>query len=97
MLLVPPSAERPVPLRDGAAVAVRIGGIKLHGCIQQGIGGTGREGCNGGQLHRADVNQPVLRARIAALVGAEGVAQPRRPHQWRAEPGNGGMVCVGPP
>ena len=46
-----------------------------------------RVGCGRLQLHRADVNQPILRSWITALVGGEGVGG----HAARANGGRAGQ------
>src|ERR1022692_277139 len=81
-------AEIPVPLGNGVAVAIHIGGVKLHAqrsCSAGGTGGKGRQGEE--RLHRAEINQAVLRSWITALVGGEGVGG----HAARANGGRAGQ------
>ena len=83
-------AETPVPSGDVAAVAVNTWAGKLDGGGHPIVRWTGGE-LNRGQFHRADVNQPVLRARIAALVGGKGIAS----HAARANGGRAGASPCG--
>src|ERR1039458_9289573 len=66
-------AEIPVPSGDGAAVDIKIGGVKLHAEWRRSAGGTGGKGRHDGQLHCAEINQAVFRSWIAGLVGGEDV------------------------
>src|ERR1019366_7731957 len=80
-------AEIPVPSGDGAAVAVNIGGVKLHAQWRRSVDGTGGKGRQDERLHRAEINQAVLRSWIAALVGGEGIGG----HAARANGGRAGQ------